>query len=151
MKKNSYNHSGDDMRVFYIFNINEYFSETYANKSYKLYCMLKDIYLAKEHNSKLVDNYFEQISNQFDIDYINNYLYNILSNNDNYSKKENNHIICDNFECSKLILSTNCIKLKTNQQFPDILKLLANINKYIFVCDFHNNKYFWLNNNIVLT
>jgi len=151
MKKNSYNHNGDDMRVFYIFNINKYFKDVYENKSYKLYSMLKDIYLSKEYNINLANNYFTQISNQFDIDSIDNFLYNNLSENTNYYKKENKHIICDNYECSKLILSKYCIKIKTNQEFPNILKILTKIDENIFVCDFRNNKYFWLNNTLVLS
>lgn len=138
------------MRVFYIFNINNNFSDVYKNRSYKLYSMLKDIYLTKEYDSNLVNNYLRQISNLFDIGSVNKYLYNTLYENSNYYKKENNHIICNNNECSKLIVSKVCLKIKTNQIYPDILKILANINDNLFVCDFINNKYFWLNNNLVM-
>ena len=36
----------------------------------------------------------------------------------------------------------------TKKNIPDIMKYLLYYNNYLFVCDFDNRKYFWLNHKV---
>lgn len=132
------------MRVFYVFNIKKYFAYTYKDKPYKLFKILDYIYNNYDYDIELGYRYINQIINNFSKEKINKYLTDNLYNHNNYYKKANIHIICDNFEYTKLIVENNVIRIKTNQNKPTILKYLQKQEENIFVCDFSNKQYFWL-------
>lgn len=132
------------MRVFYIFKINKYFSYVYKNKAYKMYKLLEEIYYLKDYDINLVTGYFKQIVDNFNQEEINRYLYKNLSITQDYYKKSNIHIICDNYEYTKLVVSKDNLKVKTNQYQPSIFNYLTSYDSNIFICDFSNKTYFWL-------
>ena len=133
------------MRIFYIYNVNDFCTSIYDKYPYKLYKMLEDAYHTNKHNVVLSSNYYEQITTNFNKLYINNYLYVNNKLELYYYNKNNIHIISSREEYSKLMVSSYCLKVKTNLNYP---KFFYDINKYsdnIFVCDFENQDYFWLN------
>ena len=133
------------MRVFYIYNVNDFFCSIYDKYPYKLYKMLEEAYYTNKHNIVLSSNYYEQITTRFNKLFINNY---IIANNklDSYYYNKNNiHIISSREEYSKLMVSKYCLKLKTNLNYPTFLKNISSYSDNIFICDFENRDYFWLN------
>ena len=55
------------------------------------------------------------------------------------------HMIYDYYtkEESKLIVNTNYLVIKSTKQIPTFLKAITR-KEYVFVCDFDNTDYFWL-------
>ena len=133
------------MRVFYIYNVNDYFTSVYDKYPYKLYKMLEDAYYTNKHNIVLSSNYYEQITTNFNKLYINNYIYANNKLDSYYYNKNNIHIISSGEEYSKLMVSRYCLKLKTNLNYPTFLKNITTYSDNIFICDFENQDYFWLN------
>jgi hypothetical protein len=107
--------------------------------------MLEDAYHTNKHNVVLSSNYYEQITTNFNKLYINNYLYVNNKLELYYYNKNNIHIISSREEYSKLMVSSYCIKLKTNLNYSSFFKNLNTYSDNIFVCDFANQDYFWLN------
>ena len=133
------------MRVFYIYNVNDFFTSVYDKYPYKLYKMLEDAYYTNKHNIVLSSTYYEQITTNFNKLYINNYI-NANNKLDSYYYNKNNiHIISSRDEYSKLMVSSYCLKLKTNLNYPTFFKNITTYSDNIFICDFENQDYFWLN------
>ena len=133
------------MRVFYIYNINDYFCSMYDKYPYKLYKMLEDAYLTNRYNMMLASSIYEQIITNFNKLFINNYIFANNKLDMYYYNKNNMHLISNRYEYSKLVVTSYCLKLRTNINYP---KFFNNINSYsdnIFICDFINKDYFWLN------
>ena len=133
------------MRVFYIYNVNDFFTSVYDKYPYKLYKMLEDAYYTNKHNIVLSSTYYEQITTNFNKLYINNYI-NANNKLDSYYYNKNNiHIISSRDEYSKLMISSYTLKLKTNLNYPTFFNNIKNYSDNIFICDFENKDYFWLN------
>lgn len=133
------------MRVFYVYNINDYFCSIYEKYPYKLYKMLEDAYLTNKHDMKLSSSIYEQVITNFNKLFINNY---ILANNKldiYYYNKDNIHLISNRNEYSKLMVTSYCLKIKTNLNYPRFFSNIDNYSDNIFICDFINKDYFWLN------
>ena len=132
------------MRVFYIYNINDLFCSVYDNYPYKLYKMLEDAYYTNKHDIVLSTLEFEQVITNYNKLYMNNY---IIANNKldlYYYNKNNIHIISSRDEYSKLMVSSYCLKLKSNLNYPKFFYNIKDYSDNIFVCDFVNKDYFWL-------
>ncbi len=132
------------MRVYYVFYINNYFSYVYKNKPYKLYKLIEEMFHIKEYDVVLTYRYFEQIALSFDKESLNNYIYNRLYEDEEYYKCSNIHIINNKYEYSKLVINNSNIKIKTNKNNSLFIKILNEYSDNLFVCDFYNKDYFWL-------
>ncbi len=132
------------MRTFYIFNINKYFTYVYKEKPYKVYKVLEEVYYVKEKDIVLSYRIFEQVACTFNKNKLNEYIKYICSDVDGYHYKNNGHIICNNNEYTKLTINNSNIKIKSNINYPYFLDMIANYGDSIFVCDFNNKDYFWL-------
>lgn len=133
-----------EMRVFYIYNINDFFCSMYEKFPYKLYKMLEDAYFTNKHNMTLSTTLYEQIITNFNKLYINNYLTANHKLNVYYYNKNNIHVISSRYEYTKLMISSYCLKLKTNLNYPQFFDTIGGYSDNIFVCDFANQDYFWL-------
>ena len=132
------------MRTYYIFKINKYFSYVYKNKSYKLYKMIEEIYHVNKYDMVLTYKMYEQIALTFSKNEINIYIYNLYKDNEYYLKNKNTHIYSNKDEYSKLVINNSNLKIKSNVNNPIFFKDLNNYLDNIFVCDFLNKDYFWL-------
>lgn len=133
------------MRVFYIYSVNDFFSSVYEQYPYKLYKMLESAYYTNKHNIVLASVQYDQITTNFNKLYVNNYL---VANNKvdvYYYQKNNIHIISSREEYTKLMVTSHCLKLKTNLNYPTFFNNIKNYSDNVFVCDFINKDYFWLN------
>lgn len=133
------------MRTFYIFKINNMFQTFYNDKSNILYKMFNEIYNSKDDD--LISNFrlFEQITVPFNKKIFNNYV--LLKHKDDlyYNKKDNKHTINSLDELSRLIVNTTHLKIKTNKNISSFIKDIMDTKESVFVIDFQNKDYFWIN------
>ena len=132
------------MRTFYVFNINDYFFSMYRETPYRIYEMLEDIYHIKNYNLRMTVRLYSQMVNRINKLMMNEYIYNNYHIYEDYTRENNTHNIVTNYECSKLVVGITHLKIKTNRNYPVFFESLNRYNNNIFVCDFENKDYFWL-------
>lgn len=133
------------MRTFYIFKIKDEYAILTKNNPYQLFRMLEFIYnLDKNEISRGVDLFYKLIekinSKTLDIQifkkYYDNYFYTKFKNThqvNNIYKKEESKLVVRNYY---LLLESTIVK----PTFLEDLKKVGNL----FLCDFENKDYFWL-------
>lgn len=131
------------MRVYYLFKINDSFSKLYYNKTYYLYKMLEEISKSSKNDFIISYRLFEQMANSYNKTDVNSTIYRKYCFNDNYVKTLNKHVLDDGVEKTKLTVYNTYIKIKTNKNITSFFKVLKE-EKNVFVCDFNNRDYFWL-------
>ena len=133
------------MRTFYIFKINNMFQTFYNDKSNILYKVFNEIYNSKEDD--LINNFrlFEQITLPFNQKIFNNYILLKHGNDLYYSKKDCIHTINSAYELSRLTVNTTHLKIKTNKNINSFIKDIMDTKESVFVIDFKNKDYFWIN------
>ncbi len=133
------------MRTFYVFKINNMFQTFYNDKSSILFKMFNEIYNSKDDD--LINNFrlFEKITIPFNKRIFNNFI--MLKHRDDiyYDKKENKHFINSDNEMTKLTVNTTHLKIKTNKNVNSFIKDIIDSKENVFVIDFKNKDYFWLN------
>ena len=131
------------MRTYYIFKINKYFAYIYKRFPFKMYKIIEELYHTKEYDILLSYKYYQRFAIEFNKLAINEYIYNLNKQNKNYQRDNNIHIII-NEKYNKLTINQMCIILKTNNIYSVFLNDLNVYLDNIFICDFKNNDYFWL-------
>lgn len=127
------------MRKYYIFIIRKEFYKIYKNNSLVLYKTLENLYNLNLTNFGYGVSIYNQLCLTFNPEVLNNYF---LRKFNNY--KYNKHFIIS--EQVIIEIHRSCIVLLTKKNVPNIMKYLLYYNKYLFVCDFDNKDYFWLEN-----
>lgn len=133
------------MRTFHIFKIKNEYAVLMKNNSYQLFRLLdfiynldkKDVVKGAELFYKVVDNFnSKEFDNQIFKKYQENYFYtkfkNIHQVNNIYQKEQ-----------SKLIVKKHFLLLESTIVKPTFLDDLKEFNN-LFLCDFENKDYFWL-------
>lgn len=118
----------------------EYY-KLYKNKSTTLYEILNNLYQLKEPNFSYGISLFDSICQPFSVKLLRNYIQNKYT-----CTLENKKIIKVHSIKERTYLQiayATCV-IKTNVNFPEILKVFQIYNKKIFICDFKNEDYFWL-------
>ncbi len=128
------------MNTYYIFKINKYFTYFYKRFPYKLYKLIEELYYAKDYDIKLSYKYYEQIANSFNKYSLNEYIIAKNRNKVDYKYIDNIHKLGNN----KLVINRICLILKTNSLDNDFLLDIYNYDKNVFICDFKNMEYFFL-------
>ena len=131
------------MRTYYIFKINKYFAYIYKKWPYKMYKIIEELYYTKEYDMLISYKYYKKFAVEFNKLAINEYIYNINKKHTNYQRDNNVHLI-QNENYNRLTINTTCMILKTNDIYSIFLNDLNMYLDNIFICDFKNNDYFWL-------
>ncbi len=131
------------MRTYHIFKINSNISKLYYNRTYYLYKMFEEIFLSTIGDLDKNINVYKKLILSYNVKKINSLLYRNNLKENNYNKELNSHKIIKDNEKSKLLIHDSFIKIKSNINFPIFLKDLKK-EKNLFVCDFSNRDYFWL-------
>ncbi len=133
------------MRTYYVFKIKEPYSNLTKSSPYNLYKVLENIYYLNSDQITIAYNFFSQIRDYFNKEKLDNNIYKYYKNKDNYSKINYTHMIYDYFtkEKTKLIINKSYLYLKSTKEIPTFLKTLSKKDN-LFVCDFTNKDYFWL-------
>ncbi|MGI6329981.1 MAG: sporulation inhibitor of replication protein SirA [Bacilli bacterium] len=134
------------MRTYYAFIVNEYFAGFYQSKPSSLYKIFEQIYDLGPNDIVLGYRIFEQLATPFNKDHINEYIYNKHSGELSYSKNQNKHLINNIYfsEISKIIVYNSHLKIKSNINYPTFIETIRDFEENIFICDFINKDYFWL-------
>ncbi|MBE6161448.1 MAG: sporulation inhibitor of replication protein SirA [Firmicutes bacterium] len=132
------------MRKFYIFNINKEFEILNKNDGYELYRQMEIINNLSRDEFYIAVKIYETLVSPIDKSKFNDEVYNNHKNSFFYTKYKNNHMINNYYkdEESRLVINKCYLILETNILKPSFIKDL--INKGLFVCDFENKDYFWL-------
>ena len=143
-----YINNGDDMRMYYVFNIKSDVLKLYQDKPSSLYKILENIYFMHIEDINYGFNIFKQLTNKIKILEISNEIYIKLHRDLVYSKIDNEHIINDLYhdEVSILRIKNSHMLIETNKSFSSFFKLLNDINSNYFVCDFKEKDFFFLSN-----
>ena len=131
------------MRTYYIFKINKYFAYIYKRWPYKMYKIIEELYYTKNYDMLMSYKYYQKFAVPFNKLAINEYIYSINKTNSNYHRDNNIHIL-SNDKYNKLTVNATCIMLKTNDIYSIFLNDLNEYLDNIFICDFKNQDYFWL-------
>ncbi len=131
------------MRTYYIFKINKYFAYIYKKWPYKMYKIIEELYYTKEYDELLSYRYYKKFAIEFNKLALNEYIYNINKSSQNYTRDNNIHFL-NNGKYNILTITSTCLILKTNDIYSVFLNDLNSTLDNIFVCDFKNKDYFWL-------
>jgi len=131
------------MRTYYIFKINKYFAYVYKKWPYRMYNIIEELYNSRDYNLLNSYRYYQKFAKKFDKMFLNDYIYNLNKDNYNYSRDNSIHII-KNDKNNKLIINSTCLILRTDDIYSVFLNDLNECLDNIFVCDFKNKDYFWL-------
>lgn len=138
------------MRNFYIFYINKEFKILSKDNPYNLYRTMENIYYLDKQDLSIGTSLFEQVAVPFDKSEVNKFIFNNLRDNDFYMTSRNSHKMYNKYKNETFIIETHFayLSLKTNINKKDVFKNLY-MNPNLFVCDFENKDYFWLENILV--
>ena len=131
------------LRTFYIFKINDNKAKVYHKNTKLLYQILESINNIDSNDISFAFNLFKEIVSPYNKNNINEYIYNNYKKDISYVINKNTYII-DNNEFTKIIVNKSNIKVITNKNNPIIFKYFKNYINNLFVCDFKNKDYFWL-------
>ena len=133
------------MRTFYIFKINNMFQTFYNDKSNILFKMFNEIYSSNDQDLINKFRLFEQITIPFNKRIFNNYV--MLKHRDDifYTKNDNVHTIENDKEISRLTINNTFLKIKSNKNINSFIKDIYDSKESVFVIDFQNKDYFWIN------
>ena len=133
------------MRTFYIFKINNEFATLTKNCPYNLFKSMEQIYYADKNDVSTAYNIYEQIILPLNKMKINLDLFSQYKEDDHYTKFRDTHMINKfyNDEQTKLIVNSSYMVLKSTKSSPTFLDDLRELEN-LFVCDFENKDYFWL-------
>ena len=136
------------VRIYYIFNIKESIVKLYQNNPAGLYKILENIYFMREDEVDYGYNLFCQIAKMNEIMDLNNQIYIKLHKDITYSKIDNEHVINDLYhdEVSILKIKASRLLLESNKSYSSFFKILNEINKHYFVCDFKEKDFFFISN-----
>lgn len=137
------------MRTFYVFNIKKEISILTKDTPYNLFKTIYNLYYIDNYSSNLSYNMFDNIFNKVNKKYIDNKINNVYKDNRHYryNKEKDIHEIHNKYlgEDTSLKVYNSYIIIRSNMIKPSmLLNYLDNNN--LFVCDFKNKDYFWLNN-----
>lgn len=133
------------MRTFYLFKIKRNYKELTKNNPYNLYKAIENIYYLKQDELGYFYTFFYQIRDTFNKEYLDNNIFEYYKNKYTYTKVNNTHMINDYYsdEKSKLIINKSFMYIKSTKNIPTFLRAITKKDN-IFVCDFKNKDYFWL-------
>lgn len=130
------------MRKYYLFMIKNDYYQVYKRNSQVLYRTLENLYQLSKPNFQYGVSLFDNICQPFSVKLLNNYIKNRIP----YQMYSDKVIeLYSAQEKMKLQINYATIIIVSNVNFPSIFKVFNIYNKRIFVCDFQNEDYFWLN------
>ena len=134
------------MRTYYAFIIKDSLMHFYSKKPYSLYKILEQIYRLKNNDIVLGYRLLEQVTRPFGTRKTNNYIYQRHYDELAYSKMDDGHMIKNLYseEITFLKVFNSHVRIKTNCDYSSFFNSIKQYDKNIFVCDFDNDDYFWI-------
>lgn len=127
------------MRKYYLFSIRKEYYEIYYKNPLVLYKTLENLYYLKKDNLSFGLSVYKQICNTINISRLKVYFDDVC-----IEKTRNKYLVQYNKEYMIFDLHYSCIICRTIKNYPFGLKIINYYDKNIFVCDFENRDYFFL-------
>lgn len=130
------------MRKYFLFDIHDRYYNLYLYKERLLFRTLESLYNNELHQKANNISLFNQICIPINLNYLNTYFNNkvFIKNN----KNKHLYISIKSDEKTLIELNYSCIIMLTNKNFSRLFRVFNYYSKRIFVCDFENQDYFWL-------
>ncbi len=133
------------MRTFYIFKIKREMAILTKETPYTLYRTIENLYYYDSVNTSVSFKIYNDLFDLFNKEYINKRINNLFKDNRYYSKEGDIHKIINKYRPENTVLKVykSHLLLKSDSIKPTLLvNYLMSDN--LFVCDFKNKDYFWL-------
>ena len=127
-----------------MFSIQKEYYEVYYKNPLVLYKTLENLYNLKMENINFGLSLYKQICNIIDVDRLEYYLDQV-----SIKKNKKKYLVALNNDAVMFDIYYPCIVCKTPKNYPIGLKLLKYYDRNLFVCDFENKDYFFLNDNSI--
>lgn len=134
------------MRTFYIFKIKKELTILTKETPYNLFRTIEHLYYLDNDSMGVSFKIYNDLFDLFDKEYINKRINSLFKNNRYYSNNDDIHRVYNKYrpETSVLKVYRSHLLLKSDVINPTLLvNYLMSDN--LFVCDFKNKDYFWLN------
>jgi len=134
------------MRTFYIFKIKKELTILTKETPYNLFRTIENLYYLDNYAMGVSFKIYNDLFDSFDKDYLNKRINNLFKNNRYYINNGDIHSIYNKYrpENSTLKVYKSHIVLKSDVINPTLLVNYLMCDN-LFVCDFKNKDYFWLN------
>ena len=135
------------MRTYYAFIIKDSLMHFYSKKPYSLYKILEQIYRLKNNDIVLGYRLLEQVTEPFGTRKTDKFIYKKHYDELEYSRLDDVHMIKNLYseEITFLKVFHSHVRIKTNNNFSEFFNSMQEYNENIFVCDFENQDFFWIN------
>ncbi len=133
------------MRTFYIFKIKKELTILTKETPYNLFRTIENMYYMDSYDLGVSFKIYTDIFDTFDKDYLNKRIENIFKNYRYYKRVDDIHQITNKYrpENSTLRVYKSHLILRSDVIKPTLL-LNYLMSDNLFVCDFKNKDYFWL-------
>lgn len=129
------------MRTYYMFAVKKDIHNIYTDNEESLYNIFKKIKTVKAPNVRHGLSIYNQICDTFNVSRLQEYFKKKYGAEPHYKYKirdKKTNLV------SSLELSYACLFLNTENLLPSVFDVMYLYNRYIFICDFENDDYFWL-------
>ena len=135
------------MRTYYAFIIKDSLMHFYSKRPYSLYKILEQIYRLKNNDVMLGYRLLEQVTKPFGIKSINKYIYKKHFDEIEYSRIDDSHMIKNLYsdEITFLKAFNSHVRIKNNNDCSSFFNSISEYDDNIFICDFENQDFFWIN------
>lgn len=135
------------MRTYYAFIIKDSLMHFYSKKPYSLYKILEQIYRLKNNDIVLGYRLLEQVTDAFGTRKTDKFIYKKHLNELEYSRLDDGHMIKNLYseEITFLKVFHSHVRIKTNNNYSSFFNSIQEYDENIFICDFENQDFFWLN------
>ena len=134
------------MRKYFLFSIRKEYYDIYYKNPLVLYKTLENLYHLKKENLSYGLSLYKQICNVIDVERLKSYFEQVC-----LEKKNNKYLLVYNKESIIFSLHYSCIVCKTTKNYPLGLKVINYYDRNLFVCDFENKDYFFLDRSGIKT
>lgn len=119
----------------------------YHDRPNSLYEILKQLYSLKKNDLDYAVQVFSSLTEKVDKEYLNKKIFLKYHNEMIYTKTDTEHIINNLYkdEISILTIKNVYMLLTTNHNYSSFFNILLDYQEDLFICDFENFDYFFLN------
>ena len=130
------------LKTFYIFKLNKGIDKLAKKTPYNIYLLFNTIYRYNKKDVLVAFNLFDELCIPINIEFFNKFIYDLLKNNDSYTKFKSIHMYHDylNNEESKMVVKKSHIRIKSNKDNNIFINNINNLSNF-FICDFKNDYY----------
>lgn len=129
------------MHTYHLFVIQRNIFDAYLKKTGHLFVLLKKLYQMDKKNLQYGFSLYQQLCAPIHVKILTDY---IIEKVPAIKIQKNTFKMLSFFESTTIYLHYTNITVETDEILPSIYEIFSIYHDHIFVCDFQENKYFWL-------